>query len=207
MKRMRATYGFTLIELLVVIAIFAVVATAVGASLAGGIRAWDAARDFNAVETDALIDLDILQRDLANTFRFHDIEFAGSKTALTFPAHVRVDDPHGDAWNIMCIGGVNYLYDKEERALFRRAQPYPFPEARPGELGEKAIGNLDAVTFEYYRLAPQAGQPGAWEPEWNDPTNFPARVRVNLVFGEDARPAAITRTIVLPTARREAPRQ
>lgn len=208
---MRVRHGFTLVELLVVIAIFAVVATAIAASLAGGIRAWDAARDFSAVETDALIDLQIMQRDIANTFRFHGIGFLGSKTTVSFPALVYPEDheysyggreeAHGD---VRRIGTVRYLYSKDKQSLFRKAWTYPGSEKDAEEPGEDVIGNLKGVSFEYYRLAPEPGQPGTWVGSWDDDTNFPARIRIQLMFGQDARPAGITRTVVLPTVGREA---
>jgi hypothetical protein len=75
---------------------------------------------------------------------------------------------------------------------------YPGNEAETRKRGYRIIGGLSGVTFEYYRPAPQDGQPGAWEGTWEDTTNFPARVRVALVFSGDAQPQRIARTVVLP---------
>ena len=212
MRKAGAMRGFTLIELLVVIAILAVVATAIGACLAAGIRAWDAARDFSSVETDALIDLEIMQRDIMNTFRYHDIKFLGSKVLVSFPCLVRARDPDdaglGDEperAGTKHIGTVRYSYNKEKLSLFRKTWRYPGSQADVEDPGSVVIGNLAGVTFEYYRLSPEPGQPGTWVGSWTEETNLPARVRIGLTFAGDARPAGITRTIIIPTAKREVP--
>ena len=93
----RSRKAFTLIELLVATSIVVVVAGVIGACLAGGIRTWDAARDFTVVEADALIDLEIMQRDLMNAIRFKGIGFKGSKTRMSFPALLDGDE--------LCVNG------------------------------------------------------------------------------------------------------
>ena len=202
--------GFTLIEVLVVLGIMVVLVTAIGASLAGGISAWGAARDFNSVETDAMIDLEVMQRDIMNAFPFHDIKFAGTKAAVSFPGLLALrdrggagDDEADEEGLVRRIGTVRYFFENETRSLFRHQYPYPEPSSGRKPEPVKVIGGLTGVTIEYYELPSEIGGKGSWVGSWDNVTNFPAQVRVRLMFSKDSSPELITRTFVLPTVTRE----
>ena len=77
--------GFTLIEILVVTAIVALVVGVISACLAAGFRVWESARTCNAVESQAMLGLAILEKDLANGFVFQPVEFKGDASRLAFP--------------------------------------------------------------------------------------------------------------------------
>ena len=186
--------GFTLVELLVVTAILGVAVAAVAATLAGGIRAWDTARTFSAVELRSLAGLRIFQKDLMNAFPFYAVNFAGSPDRMSFASLVNVasgmDQPGRR------IGTVTYGFDPGRAALIRRQQP--FPGAGPAtEQPEEIVGGLQHARFFYAAADSQAEQ--EWQENWTDATNYPAGIRIELVFGEqDEDTVVLTETVSLP---------
>lgn len=202
-RRFRSQKAFTLIELLVVTSIIAVVAGVIGACLAGGIRAWDAARDFTVVEADALIDIEIMQRDLMNAVRFRGIGFRGSKTRMSFPALLDGEEldasmasDEGDS-PVPRIGTISYVFDSEKSMLLKKTWIYPLEESAAGN-GRKMISNLRDVNLQFYQSAMEGEDQGVWVPSWDNTTNHPVRVKIGLIFADGLQPKIITRTIILP---------
>ena len=107
--------GFSLIELLVVTAILGVVIAAIAGSLAGGIKVWDAARNFNEGEAAAALALAELERDLVNSFDFFDLSFSGHKDGMAFPGVVS-DPEHGH----MAVGWCLLPWTKGRAACSRK---------------------------------------------------------------------------------------
>lgn len=69
------------------------------------------------------------------------------------------------------------------------------------EVGAVVIADqLEAVTFAYLQPAERLGDPGVWLPEWEDPTRFPAGVRINVrpLAEETARLRPTTMTALMP---------
>ena len=193
--------GFTLIELLVVSAIIGVVVTVVAACLAGGIRVWDRTRTLAVTEANAVIGLRIIEKDLANTFAFYGIRFDGGPAGLSFPGLVLPrpagSDKSQDSDTGERIGMVKYWFDPQKKALFRQEKVYPCNEASP-VVAEELLPHLQSLALQYYAPARQ-GLGGAWQGSWDDETNFPSRVRVQLVFEQEEGVVNISRTILLPT--------
>ena len=190
----RSRLSFTLIELLVVTSIIAVLAGVIGACLAGGIRAWDAARDFIVVEADALIDLEIMQRDLMNAVRFKEIDFRGNKTQVSFPS--LVDD--GSSASTLRIGTVSYVFDRDKGAFFRKAWVYPLDGSSVLGNGRETVSDLRGVNLQFYQSPIEDGAQGAWLPSWENATNHPSRLKISFMFVEGLQPEIITRTIIMP---------
>ncbi|NQT93312.1 MAG: prepilin-type N-terminal cleavage/methylation domain-containing protein [Lentisphaerae bacterium] len=196
----RRGVGFTLIELLVVVLILGIVTTVIAASIAGGIRVWDAARRFNATEAEALLGLRIVETDLRNTFLFYDVPFRAGPDEMSFPALVpdRAGDAYGaetDAARVR-VGAALYRYDAMRRAVLRSERSYPESRAATAR-AEEILGEIDSFQLRYYST-----EANEWIDAWTSPSNHPGAVEIEIVFaGEDA-PPALTRTVVLPLARR-----
>lgn len=186
---MNARDGVTLIELLVVIVILAAIVAAIGACLAGGIRVWEAAKEFNGGEVEASIGLAMMERDFANSYRFFAIGFKGSQKEMSFP-HRGVDpaDPVSGR-----IGAARYFFDPAAKSLFR--QTWRFPGKEPERaVGEKVAGSIEDLTFQY--TAGNSSGSDAWLAAWNDPTNMPRGIRVEALIIKKGVPAIISRILV-----------
>ncbi len=77
--------GFTLVEIAVAAALLGMTALAVMSVFAGGAKVYYRLRDYAGVETDVLIALDKMERDLRNTHPIFGIPFHGESKRIEFP--------------------------------------------------------------------------------------------------------------------------
>ncbi len=185
--------AFTLIELLVVLLILSLVVTVIGASLAGGIRAWEAAYRFDVGESDTYLGLRVVQKDLMNSIPFHDIPFAGDSESVTIPSLSPAST--GSDEERMEIGSVRYTFDHSRRALIRQAWTFPGKAPVGTAGGEEVIRNMERLEF---RFRGDEGVDGEWAGIWEEPTNHPAVVEISLEPDSEDM-AAVKTTVVLPS--------
>ena len=188
--------GFTLLELLVVTAILGLVATAIGACIAGGIRVWDHARSFNTAENEAVLGLSLMERDLMNTFSLREIRFSGKETEMSFPGLVVSEDEN----NGLDIGTVQYVFDASAGVLYRKIRAPG--SSREGDQGdaEKVMSGLEELKIRYYSLRDEGDGKRRWQEYSDGTTNFPRRVDVELRLVADGRTIETTRSIILKVA-------
>jgi hypothetical protein len=168
--------GFTLIELLVVITTSIIVAAAVGACLAGGIRVWEAAQRFNRPESDAIVAMALLSTDLGSTFVFSGIPFDAQASRLSFPGIVE-DDDEGR------LGAISY--ELSGRMLLRQTVPYP--EGIPGV--ERLVTDVLSITFKYEYRENDTGLVS---------TGMPWKIDFEILLDDDDGPITISRTFRIP---------
>lgn len=200
--RLKRGSAFTLIELLVVTGILAVMLGTIVACIGGGIRVWDAAHRFDTTESDALLALRRLEKDVRGSFVFFDIPFEGRRDALAIPGLV-VPDTDGEAPpGVRHIGRVRHAYDADDRRWLRWTSAHAFEGEREASL----LDDVRGLQFEYYRPS-RDGAPGGWQGAWADTTNVPERVRVEVELSGRDGPVVLERTIVLPVRepRKESP--
>jgi len=182
--------GFSLIELLVVTAILGVVIAAIAGSLAGGIKVWDAARNFNEGEAAAALALAELERDLVNSFDFFDLSFSGHKDGMAFPGVVS-DPEHGH----MAVGLVSFAVDERTGRLLKKVQPYKAGR----EYSEVLADGIEAFEIAYYNMATVQGSGRTWVEAGAVVTGFPARVDIRLALLSGSGAGEMSRTVLLPT--------
>lgn len=186
--------GFTLIELLVVVVILGGVIAAVGACLSAGIRAWEAAENFGARDTDVALFLELLERDIAGANRFFDLAFQGSESSIAIPTAC-LKDESGQTFR-QRIGTIKYWFEPRKNCLFRRQWPYPLQEPSEQDAIEAVLGDVRGVTFSYLSMKKEGED--VWMSGWTDPTNFPLAVRATIRVGLGTE--EVTRTMRIPTA-------
>jgi prepilin-type N-terminal cleavage/methylation domain-containing protein len=185
----RAMRGTTLIELLVVIGIVAVLALAVGATLAAGIRVWDRAREGNAFEAGAMMALDSMERDLANAVKFTSLPFRGTRQDLAVPTLIE-----GETLAAPRIGTVQYGFSPRNGELRRTVWPFPDREPTDGGGFTVAIRGLGGFSLSYGFLARDGS-----EIEWRtEATNLPIGVRATVTMTNGMERLEWQRTFRLP---------
>jgi prepilin-type N-terminal cleavage/methylation domain-containing protein len=191
--------GFTMIELLVVVSILALVMGALGACLASGLRVWESAARFNAVESEALIGLEMMEKDVVNSFVFHGIAFDGRSEQLAFPLLVsQLPDPERST---ACprIGTVRYSFNERKKRFFRKKWVYPSEEP---EGMETVVENVERVELRYLSLPSNGdGAAGNWKDSWESTTNLPDGVSIDMVFDDEGREMRFRRLVMLPHSR------
>lgn len=200
----RRTSGFTLIELLVVTLILGVVLTVIGACLAAGIRVWDETQRFNKGESEATIAFQMMQKDLMNAFRFYGISFVGQRNEMSFAGLIFPGQYTSDGTKAGSredsqkrIGTVKYSFSANGGELMRSQWVYPCDESSAGR-AEKVESGLSDVSLEYCSLTPGSGGGPTWHDSWNEATNLPVAVRINLSLADGGdHPVQVSRTVVL----------
>ena len=190
-----AIVGFTLIELLLVTAIIGVVAAAIVACVAGGIRVWENARNFNRVEAEAFVGLAIMEKDLRNTFPFHGIPFKGDEGSFSFPGLVSTEEGEER------IGTIGYRIGRDGTVLLRKAWPYAAPEPAD-DRAEPVLVGLAVFGGNYYRPGKEPGAAGFWQSGWSDVSNMPARVRITFAADSEGKETGFERIVLLPASQR-----
>jgi len=190
---MKRKSAFTLVEMLIVTLILAVVTTAIAACLSGGMRAWESVRNFNDVELNVLPALELMEKDVRNSFDFYRIEFAGEEKSLSFAGPVVVGGPDGQEYR---IGTIKYFFDERDEVVARKEWIYP--EDEPDEY-ESVMTGINDVLFEYCYEGADTEE--GWESFRTSGTNAMHGLRLTLACGRGRQADVITRTIILPVAR------
>ena len=188
----RARSAFTLIELLVVAAILALVGAAIGACIAGGIRVWDRARTFHVAESEALLGLERFSSDVMNTFHFYAIPFEGATAELSLPALVVASE--GGVGEAGRVGTVRYYFDRGRGGLYRLSAVFPLSPPQRSAGAEEVVSGLSDLRLTYLDR-----RNGGWEDAWQNRTNRPSGVRVEMRFVDGDRSRDVTRTLVMAT--------
>ena len=91
--------------------------------------------------------------------------------------------------------------------LFRKSWIFPASEPLDGE-AERVLTGVSDMSFSYFELPGKGDGIGIWKEDWNNVTNFPGAVTMDLAFDtDDKRPLVIKRTIMVPAARVPLPEQ
>ena len=169
-------YGFTLLELLVTGALIAVAATVVAGAFAAGFRVWQRASQQGGGYEDAMIALELIQKDIRNTEPFRLIPFKGSDSDIEIPSIIAGLGPNG-AQNQP--GSIRYVFSATSRRLERVKKTVIVPG---GELEsrEQVMDNVESVRFSYADCGPDGKSAVTWSSVWLPGTNTPAAVKVQL---------------------------
>ncbi len=145
--------ALTLVEVLLVSAMIGVVSLALYQALSNGLRIWERSR-VSCVEEDAMFFLDKLTMDLRNAFTFSLFEFEGEQDRIVFSTIVAVPMAASGSDEAVVyidqIGRVEYGFDAERKAVFRRQANYG--QAVKNEFGPRQVlaNPVISVSFKYF---------------------------------------------------------
>ena len=179
--------GFTLIELLIVISILGLVIGTIGACLAAGIRVWDQAQSFNRLESEAVIGLELMERDIRNSLTVYGIGFEGTESSVQFPGFVSIE-------GAARVGVIEYSLDEARRAIVRTESQWPSGELRR----EQIMPYVDALTLTYAKETASEGAESGFQNMGSTVTNFPDLVEISLSLSNGERTVDMVRRVLMP---------
>ena len=189
----RRIEAFSLLELLVVCAIIGVIGSAIAVTLTAGLRVWERVQALSGAQTAAVVGLEIMGRDLQNTFLLYAVALQGTPEGVVFPGLVSQVD--GAGRRASQIGTIKCYHDRDRQALVRKSWIFPYPEA-PDAAGEVIIPEVTEVILTY--LAGGSGRQGPqWRASWNSRTNLPLAVQMTVRSGSGKSQTTTQRTFFL----------
>jgi len=157
-------WGFTLVELLVTTSLMVLVGAATVASLAGGVRVWERARESSTDGRSSLIAFDHLRRDVHNIRRFTLVPFEGTYGQFAAATVERVDR---DSDQPAEIGRLGYFLDERRHVLCRSFVPYRLMRReRFTDRCQAVLEDVARLRFSYFGVEKEGGQAG-WFEHWH----------------------------------------
>ena len=188
------TNGFTLLELLVAAALVAVAATVVASAFAAGFRVWQRASQMGGAASDALIALELMEKDVHNTTPCRLVPFSGNGSWVEIPAVVPVPLATGTQDQ---PGSIRYEFNSREHGVDRIPRYFPFPGSGQ-QTQEALLTQVEDVRFSYGEGDARGGGTVNWTGSWVGRTNVPAAMKVELTILQGGQRIDLERTIVLP---------
>jgi len=196
--------GFTLIEIMVSVVIVSLVAIAVYAVLASGIRLWRRGNLDRSFSRQVRVSTEKLSREIRNIFKFSKIDFAGKEDSLEFAGLIlnKTPDEDGQVQEYYEVGKVSYLFDQAEQALYKKETPYYLLQREEEEKeqlpGEVVISELEEVKFSYCYLD-SASADHKWKSNWDrqEQHSLPLAVKFEMTF-EDPEQPALENIVLIP---------
>lgn len=190
---------YTLVEILAVLTIFTMAAVAVAATAAGGVRIYRRAIHYSGLQTDLLLGLERMERDLRTTFAFDTIGFKGERFSVAFPGMVRRWNEFRQVFEY-APGRIVYRLDNVENTLLMNVLDYARATAEDGSAGgeERVLaGNVSALTFSYCKYD-EENETYEWRQSWQPEDGMPAAVKMEIQASDAGGVSRFTRTILPP---------
>lgn len=189
---------FTLVEMLVVLTLFALAAIAVTTVAGGGLRIFRRAQFVSVYQTDLLLGLERMEKDLRGCFVFDTIPFEGSASHVSFPAMVSRWDGSGRTFT-RAPGRVTYRLDPLAGGLIRRDQNYSQATKEDGGGNDRLLAtDVDLLQFSYCKYDAR-GEKYIWQTTWGkEDEGVPAAVKLRMKVSAPGGISNFERTLLLP---------
>ncbi|MFA5148255.1 MAG: type II secretion system protein [Candidatus Omnitrophota bacterium] len=188
MKRNKA---FTTVELLVAVCISSMMAYAAYSTLSGGLNAYKRIKNFAGSQTDVLLALEKIERDLSSTFPISGIEFKGIASRVSFPG---VSGAAGPVVNIA------YYFDTATGNLIREEQAYAcaITKSEGAGITTAELSPLQELGFSfcYYDEGRETCE---WKDTWPGP-DPPIAVKIEAAFDSGGKTVKVKRIVLIPVA-------
>ncbi len=186
----------TFIEILIVVSLLALIGGFFYRSLSQGLKIWKESRSL-VLEQDIAIFFEKITYDLKNTFYYSRIGFAGKENQLTFatfvPTPAEQQDLDEDAGPIDQIGKVEYLFDYNQKKLFKRIADYSQALRGNFQPEQLILSSLDNVTFRYFHLdSHHQFIPGDYS------ESIPSAVEIQVSYSDETGKKIVQKMISIP---------
>lgn len=198
LQRKASRRFYTLIELLMVLTLFTLAAITVASVAGGGLKIYRRAQFISGSQTDLLLGMERLERELRGCFVFDTIGFAGTADQVSFPGMVFRWDTLGRELT-RAPGRITYRLDRLEGGLVRRDQIYGQATKEDGGGDNRLLAtDVRELQFDYCKYD-QRTEKYTWQSAWNeDEEGLPVAVKVRVKAVTTGGIAEFERTLLLP---------
>jgi len=221
----RSRRGFTLIELLVAVGIAAMIALALGATFAAGLKIYRSIKLRGGARTDILLSLEKMEMDLRSMLPLSDITFDGGPNRITFAGIIKETDKKGN--ENRALGNITYYLDGSKKDLIREERNYSraLSGSDRGKITRRELITIKDIVFTYFiydteletykwvnawvpEAAPleetetegEEGVSATEEPEEEDKAKIPLGVKIELLYEDGDKELTRARTVFIPSA-------
>ena len=191
--------GFTLIEFLVVASILGMVAVAIFSTFATGLNVYKKAQSYAGTQTDVLLALEKMEKDLRNIFDSSGIDFLGDTKKIAFAGLVKTFDTAGN--QKVSLGKISYYLDDEKGTLVKEEQDYSHAVSgiEGGENNFKVLAFIEDINFNYYYFNSETEKQDRKSSRGAD-NGIPTKVKIEITFTHDNKTVKMDRTVFIPVA-------
>jgi len=201
----RSRRGFTLVEVLVAATILGFIGLAILTTFGSGFHVYERIQSYGGVQTDALLSLEEIEKNLRNTFPLSSIGFKGDEQQLSFPVLIEKSMISGNGEEVFysSVGRVTYyLEDRgaEKKALKKKLQDYPQAalESETASFSETtSVPYVKDLAFRYFSYDDKS-QGYAWTNAWTqEDGGFPAGINISLTFDDGRQDVEFNRMVFI----------
>ena len=216
--------GFTLIELLMVAVMLGIVGLAIVATFGGGLKIFYRVESHTATQSEVLLSLEKMEKDLKNTFAFKGMDFIGEAKKVTFPATLRTVFAKNKITE--SLGLVSYYRDDSHnmRTLSREEKTYiQAAQKENPERGDiMTLAPIEDIQFQYFSYDPES-KTYSWISAWDRsevrekekkdgkvakeagvledrPEDLPLGVKIKISYKDGDKTLTLDRTVFIKTA-------
>jgi len=199
--------GFTLIELLVTTSILGIIGLTILTTFASGLNVFERVEAFGGAQTDVLLALEEMEKDIKNVFPFSTIMLEGDAQSITFPAVIETYEPDDEENIISSVGTISYYIDDATyidnvaKGLMRAVRNYSqaIAGAEAAEDQSSYLAPIEDLSFQYYYYDENLEEYG-WKDSWNDTDEtLLSGVKIVMTYKDGSRDVAIERAVMIPT--------
>ena len=185
--------GFTLLEMVIAVALVCVMAVVLAGAFDAGLRIWERARRFGGRESEMVIALQTMQKDLRNATPCRLAPFRGDGAWVEIPSVVRFSEPPAAG---ECMGVIRYERGANGATLDRVTTVFRPLEAVT-ETRETMVSSVDKLAISFGDKGEGDRTPIVWNTRWDNPSNFPAAVSIVMGVRENGEHVEQRRVVVL----------
>ncbi|MBU1044995.1 MAG: hypothetical protein KJ915_11430 [Candidatus Omnitrophica bacterium] len=185
MIKKRLYSGFTFVEMTLATAMVGVIAIALYAMIANGLKVWEIVNQ-ESPQMDASLLFEKISMDLANGVCLEGSDFIGNEKSFSFSCISKTFIAE-NGFN-QGVGRVNYAYDPGMKEINRQYVDYEQLFAKEQPEARNLISNINNILLSYYFFDEQKKAflwSNVWPPEAyakQDKHAWPLAVRVSIVF-------------------------
>ncbi len=199
-KRRKKNSAVTLIELLVALSVAGIISLAVMAVLGSGLKTYERIQSYGNVQTEVLLALEVMEKNIRNTFYFSGINFIGTSQSIEFAGIVESVNEEGNVKE--GVGKISYYFDKSLGNLVAENRGYALATSEEFVVADSSetLAFIESFKLTYYYLNPETEKYG-WKDSWDDKEEMiPKGVKMEVGFKDGQENVEVERIILIPAA-------